>query len=741
MARIFFLILFCAFFQAHPVRAQMLTGPEKPVEESLPPAPGKEPVGLTADDLRHDDEAQTITATGHVELTQSGRIVRADAIVYDMKADRVTARGNVVLNDLNGDVHFADEVVLSNKMRDGFAQGIQSYLSEGGRFTAKEGMRENGTLLTMRDASYTPCDCEADAKGNPAWQIKAKEVRYDEEKHRVSYKDARFEMFGVPVAWTPYLSHGDGKEKRKSGFLTPQLGYDSRLGVVVTENYYWNIAPDKDATTGVMMTTSESPVLLGQYRQRFAQADLKIDTSATYSGRIDSVAGREVETGGEFRGHLFADARWDIDEKWRTGTSLELAADDQYLRQYDFSSKDVLENEIYAERFSGRNYAVGRLLAFQDVRVLEERTDQPNVLPEIIAEFKGEPNALIGGRWKGEISALGLQRDSGQDMTRVSGEAGWQRRFVTGFGMVSTLDATVRGDAYAVADRDLALPGSGVSEETEAVRVFPQAHLVNSLPLVKSLEKAQILIEPTAALTVAPNIDAADMKIPNEDSQDVQIDASNLFEASRFPGKDGVEDRSRATYGLRSGIYGDGGSHIDVFAGQSHNFREDDNPFAAGSGLNRQDSDYVGQVSAGYGEQYGLNYRFQLSSEDLSSARHELDAFADWDRLRLDTRYLYASALGGTAIDESREQVWLGARYGLTKHWRVRGGALEDLGADPGLRKANFGFDYLGCCLSFSLNAERTLTADVSGDSGTKVTFRLGLKGLGEFQKPDPEDE
>ncbi|PJB72391.1 MAG: LPS-assembly protein LptD [Alphaproteobacteria bacterium CG_4_9_14_3_um_filter_47_13] len=687
-----------------------------------------------ADNLQHDDKSGTVTASGNVELTQSGRTLRADLVRYNLKADTVTAQGHVVLTDINGDVHFADEVQLNNEMQSGFIRGLHSYLADGGEFVASEGERSGEKLLTMHNASYTPCHCEQDKEGNPVWQIKAKEVTYDEPAHKIKYKNASFEMFGVPVLWTPFLSHSDGKIKRKSGLLAPEAGYDSQLGVVVTQNYYWDIAPDKDATLGTMLTTREAPVALAEYRQRFAQADLKIEGSATKSDRSDSVAGQEVITDEEFRGHVFANSRWSINEKWRAGLNIEAATDDQYLRQYDFSNKDVLENELFVERFSGRNYAVGRVLAFQDVRVEEERTDQPNVLPEVELNFTGEPNAMLGGRWDAKASTLALQRDDGQDMTRIVGKLGWQRREETDFGLVSTLDLSVRGDAYYVRDRDVATAGSGRSNEGTDIRVLPQAHLVSSYPLVKPMETMQAVIEPIAALTVAPDINDVDSGTPNEDSQDVQVDASNIFEPNRFPGEDRLEDRSRVTYGVRTGLYGYEGSHGDIFVGQSYRFNEKDNPFPVGSGLDRQESDWVGQIAGVYKDRFGANFRFQLNGNDFSSQRHEVDGYADFGRLDLSTRYLFASSLEGTDINESREQIYGRVSYDLTKSWRVRSAVREDLGENPGLREASFGFDYFGCCLSFSGTVSRSITSDVSGDSGTDVKFRIGLKGLGEFQ-------
>src|SRR4051812_24091683 len=76
------------------------------------------PVSFTAKSLAHDDDHQTVTAIGDVELVQGMQILRADKMVYYLAEDRVTAIGNVSLLDERGDVHFAEYVELHNHMKD-----------------------------------------------------------------------------------------------------------------------------------------------------------------------------------------------------------------------------------------------------------------------------------------------------------------------------------------------------------------------------------------------------------------------------------------------------------------------------------------------------------------------------------------------------------------------------------------------------------------------------------------------
>jgi LPS-assembly protein len=695
----------------------------------LPPGPEAKgddaPVHFASAQLAYDDAGQRVIATGDVEFEQNGRILKANQVTYNLTDDVVTAEGDVSLLEANGDVHFADRVQFTDDMKDGFVDTLRSTLADGSRFTAERGRRKGGTKIIMEEASYTPCEpCKLDPSKPPLWALKADKVTHDQEDKSIAYNNATFEMGGVPVFYTPYFSHPDGTEDQKSGFLAPSFQFSDEQGFGVENNYYWAISPSTDATIGTRVFTEQTPLGLAEVRHRFQDANLVLSGSFTNSER----PGYEDE-GEKTRGHLFGEGLWNINEKWRAGFDAELSSDDQYLRQYDFTSDRVLENDLYVERFSGRNYASGRLLSFNDTRVRDVPVDQPDILPEVGMSFYGEPNALLGGRWEAHTSALGLQRSGAEsDMYRASQELAWQGEYITPFGLVNTLTTSARGDAYQLYD----LSGIPEDENSDTVtRAYTYAELESSLPFEKPTDFGALRVEPVAAVMFSPDLD--DDRVTNEDSQDAQIDASNIFEANRFPGYDKVEDSSHATYGLRTGAYGGDGSMGEVFLGQSYRF--DDNPlFQEGTGLSDQASDIVGQISGRYRSNAALYYRFQLDPEDMRSERHELDGNLNVGRLTLDSTYLYANALEDTEIVESREQISALAGFMLTDEWRIRAGGIYDLGEeDEGLRRSIMGLDYLGQCLTLAFTAQRRLTVDETGENNLEFFLRIGFKNLGEF--------
>jgi LPS-assembly protein len=151
--------------------------------------------------------------------------------------------------------------------------------------------------------------------------------------------------------------------------------------------------------------------------------------------------------------------------------------------------------------------------------------------------------------------------------------------------------------------------------------------------------------------------------------------------------------------------------------------------------LSERESDFVGNISVDLGERFTLDYALQLDNDNLSSQRHEIDNSFKIGPLKLGTRYFYANALQGTDLDDSREQIRNSARLNLTDEWSLVGATQYDLAEETeGLRRVSYGLDYQGQCMTFLINGTRRLTRDSSGDSGTTIMMRLGLKNLGEFE-------
>ena len=398
---------------------------------------------LIADLITYDEGADTVVASGDVEASRGGRILRADRILYRRGDEVVTASGNVALLEPSGEVMFADSVELTGDLKSGVIHRLSVLLTDDARLVAGGAQRLDGNRTVMRRAVFSPCEiCLDEPAREPFWQIKGGTVVHDQAERSLSYYDALLEVLGVPVLYTPYFRHPDPTVRRYSGFLVPNYRSSAALGAEVEIPYFWNIAPNRDATFSPRFTSDEGVVLAGEYRERTRDGRFTIDASVTR-------ASTAAEDGRRIRGHLFGDGAFDIDENWRWGFVLERALDDTYLSRYDISSRDELVTTLFAEQYEQRSFVSGNGYLFQSLRAGEQSDRSPIVLPLLDANLVSAPD-YAGGYATLDANLMVLERLDGVDSRRVSVTGGWHRPFISSGGHVFRIDASLRGDAYHV---------------------------------------------------------------------------------------------------------------------------------------------------------------------------------------------------------------------------------------------------------------------------------------------------
>lgn len=685
------------------------------------------PVRLQADQITYDQNLSTVTASGNVEIVQGERTLLADQVTYNQAIDQVTASGNVVLQEPTGEVLFADYMELRNELKDGMITGIRVLLSDESRFAANSAEREEGVRTELNQAIYSPCKlCEDDPTKAPLWQVKASKVVHDSEANIIEYKHAVLEFYGIPVAYTPYFYHPDPTVERKTGLLAPIFGRSTALGLEATTPFYWAIAPHRDLTISPRFTTEEGVILGAEYRERTASGKFKLDGTITYTDERDD--NNDTTGDEEFRGHARGEALFNIDNQWRWGFDFFRASDDTYLKRYDISDSDILTSRLFSEGFNGRNFAAANLYEFQDLRENLPQDEVPFILPLLQFQHIGEPE-YFGGRFNLDANGLLLYRPDGTDSRRVSLSGGWQRTHIGPLGSVFNFTAQLRGDAYWVNDVADAADGTNSGSGNEFTgRFLPLGAAEWRYPLVRRGERFRQLIEPIASIVISPDGNNPD-SIPNEDSVSVEFDDTNLFSLNRFPGLDRVETGSRATYGVRGGLYGRDGGFASFTVGQSLRY-EDDNTFPGSSGLDDQLSDVVGRITIAPTDYLDYVFRMRVDPTDLKLRRTESYLTLGPEDYRLKVNYVNLAR--ELAVDEltSREEINIQARAKITEHWSVLGEYRRDLAESEDLF-AGGGVQYLDECFDMRLFVERKFTRDRDVEPTTNVTFRVRLKHFG----------
>jgi len=243
----------------------------------LPPPARDEklPVFLEADILRGHVEQET-EAEGNARLRKRGVAVFADWMRHEKPTDEVYARGNVRI-DQGADVMEGSRLQFNLETERGFMDNATYTLNKelqaqpstaqkkpfeptSARGTAERLLFEGPKQYRAERAEYTTC-----GPGDDDWYIRGREVQIDKGRNVGIAHDASIVFMGATILYSPYLSFSLHQE-RKSGFLTPHYGSTSKGGFELTVPYYWNIAPNYDATIAPRVITRRGAQLNTEFR-------------------------------------------------------------------------------------------------------------------------------------------------------------------------------------------------------------------------------------------------------------------------------------------------------------------------------------------------------------------------------------------------------------------------------------------------------------------------------------------
>ena len=230
-------------------------------QELLPPRAADEesPLFVDADRIRGRQERE-IEATGNVHLRRAGEAVFADYLRYDFVEQEVVARGNLRFE--------RDGVVVTGQgLRYNLADSVGEMdqaeyfmLQPKARGTASRLASEGRSKVHIEDATYTTCDV-----GDDDWHLSARKIDLDRNRDLGVARNASVVFKGVPILYSPYLDFSLSGS-RKSGLLPPSVGQTAQSGFEVTTPYYFNLAPNYDATIFPRYMSRRGLQLGGEFR-------------------------------------------------------------------------------------------------------------------------------------------------------------------------------------------------------------------------------------------------------------------------------------------------------------------------------------------------------------------------------------------------------------------------------------------------------------------------------------------
>ncbi len=688
----------------------------KAYAQSLPQGNPDAELLLSADELVYDNDAKVVTARGAVQMEYDGYNVVAERVSYNQQTRRVKAFGNVEIIEPDGNRIYAQEIDLTDDFSDGFVNSLRVETPDNTRFAAESAERREGQRTIFNNGVYTACEvCAENPSKPPIWQIKAEKVVLDGVEKTVTYSNATFEMFGLPIAYLPYFRHADPSIKRKRGFLFPTGGFTDELGYFYSQSYFVPTSQSSDLTLTSTYYTEQG--LLGDLRWRhqlengfysIRAAGIQQQNSDTFEFSPDN------ET--DARGMLATTGRFDINPRWSYGWNWLEQSDANFASTYSISgwSGAEITNEVYLKGLANRSAFE---LSLQQFLVQPDNSINPasanygfyydedqQAFARPLLDYNYETTeAPVGGLVSLDVNLQVIERDE-QNVFSVNGaqqvlgvegtserataELGWKRTLTTNVGLLLTPELSVRGDWLNVDEDSSAFANTLLDGDSS--RFIATGGLTASYPLLITGSSSTHILEPIAQIYARPDVNN-DRLFVNEDARSLVFDTTNLLQANKFSGYDRVEEGVRANAALRYAGFFSNGLTLNAKVGQSYHLAGE-NSYArmdgitntgAQSGLEDDVSDIVSSVSLGTEMGVSLNNENRFDKENFDLRRTTLGTTYNGGPIAASVAYTFIASQQAVGYEEDREQIGGAANYTFADHWSVSAGAQYDLNDFP----------------------------------------------------------
>ena len=681
----------------------------------------KQPIDFEADHMDYNLKTSILTASGNVVLSQNNITMQTDQILYNKAKDVVDIPQTVKMTLPDGTKSSVENMTLYPRKSEAEANTLTGEFTDGSHLSAEHMIStENGDIIVMKNATYTPCDiCQGKS---PLWQIDAKKITQDFTDHTLSYTHMFLDIKEIPILYFPYFQMPDFTVKRKTGFLNPSFYHNSEMGFSIATPFFVNLADNQNLLLTPVISAEHRPLGMVNYAARFTKGIVNIQASGT-------------QTKHQNEGHIKANFEYDITKNIRFTGQYFRTITDTYFRRFDIDgvndSESFLQSHLTGEYFGTRFYGRAKAWHFQSLMSGVTAESIPIVIPTVDMSYTTKPlfDTTLYAYTKLNGAIYNTRQKFKSD--RISITQGLSLPYITPFGLVMQNDASIRLDGYALDTGKDVLVSKEPNDTYNKGRFYSVASTKVSYPLVAKTETTTQILEPIAMLVLSPNTPNSD-DIPNIDSTVFNFDDTNLFSSNRFMGYDRVETGSRINYGFQWTAYHDGAQNksFSLLFGQVYRF-QDSEELTDVMGYENHLSDYVGRIQMNY-QYMSLGYRFRLSRKNLSKRNNDVSFSMGANPFRLGVNYLFHGAykLDNKRYNEENEvRFWASSQ--LTKSWQTNGYYRYNLKKNGGPIEYGIQFRYDNECTALVFDVHKSYARDRDYKGSTSFTVKVFLKTLG----------
>ncbi len=679
---------------------------------------------------------------GNAELRRGATSIRADRIEYYQPEDQLKSRGNVRINRAGNRFEGPELEIKLDRFEGFFTTPSYRFLSNGGNGQARRIDFIDEGHLTAQRASYTTCERDDEASWEPSWVLRARSFEFDLEREVGVANGAVVRFKDVPILAFPKVSF-PLSDKRKSGLLPPSVGMGSLNGFEYKQPYYFDIAPNRDATFSPTFMLKRGVDFAGEFRY----------LEQKYSGELqgsflpgDKLRNRDRWSYGyQHRGAISSG----LSSVGDLGINLNMTrvSDSDYWRDFPAlkgaTTPRLLPQDATLSWSRGFFSSSMRTLKWQTLQDVTSPIIPPyDRLPQFAMAYTrvDAPVAGLGNGFdwsvEGDLTRFSANRqltkqpNSDRAFTRLQLSRPW----LLPAGYI-TPKVQLHAASYTF---DSALPNGAKT----ASRVVPTFSLDSGVQFERSAEflgrSFTQTLEPRAFYVRTPYRDQS--LLPNYDSGSNDFNFATVFTENAFVGNDRISDANLLTLGVTSRLLDPATGAEAVRIGIAQRLRFEDQKVTLPGALPVTDriSDLLVGASINWVPQWSFDSTVQYNPKTKQSERTSISVRYN------PSGYRVISAAFRRQRNVS-EQVDVGWQWPINDLWGDKG---KDLGPGQGqgagryyaVGRLNYsmrdkrlvdsiiGVEYDGCCWIGRVVLQRSQTG--TGSADTKILFQLELVGF-----------
>jgi LPS-assembly protein len=550
-----------------------------------------------------------IEAQGDVEVRKLGMRVNADAIRYDTPTQELHAEGDVRIQSQDIVVRGPD-LDLKLDTQTGKMDKPQYVLATEharGRADKLEFLGED--KFGLDSGTFTTC-----APGQDDWFIRASKLHIDRTIQEGVARDARVEFMGVPLLYTPWISFPLNAQ-RKSGLLTPSFGTTGNNGTEVTLPYYWNIAPNYDATITPRYMQKRGLQVGAEFRY----------LQPTYSGTLLGEILPNDKITQSNRNALQIQHQQTFGHGLSGYLNVQRVSDDNYYR--DLSTLVAVTSQTILPREGVLNYVNGGLSLLGRVQGFQLLQDP---LAPITSPYERRPQLALGYTRLNLFSVSDLRvqgeyTDFRHDPFQNGTDFPNGRRFyaypsislpmIRSYGYL-TPKVGVHYTRYTLDETTTTLPDS--------TRTLPIYSLDGGLVFEREADyfgnHLTQTLEPRIYYLYVPYQDQSQM--PNFDSGEADFNFAQIFSENRFTGNDRISDANQLTFALTSRLLDpvSGEERLRGMIGQRLNLRTPRVTLTSAAPTEKR-SDFLASLGATLAHGWDVDSAWDYNPNDVHTQR------------------------------------------------------------------------------------------------------------------------